>query len=147
MAARSFYLFGGAGDELAAAFGRLEQRVLEALWRRATEASVRDLQADFPGTAYTTLMTTLDRLHRKGVLERIRAGRAFLYRPRYTPAELRAHLAERTLGQLLADDKSALRPVLSFFVDAVSRRDDDLLDELETLVREKRKASQKEGAS
>lgn len=147
MAARPFRLFGGSGDEVAAAFGKLEQRVLEALWRRATEASVRDLQADFPGTAYTTLMTTLDRLHRKGVLERIRAGRAFLYRPRYAPGELRAHLAERTLARLLADDRSALRPVLSFFVDAVSRRDDDLLDELETLVREKRKASQKEEPS
>ncbi|HEX7778752.1 MAG TPA: BlaI/MecI/CopY family transcriptional regulator, partial [Vicinamibacterales bacterium] len=47
--------------------GPLEWRVLEALWSRTTLASVRDLQPDFPEIAYTTLMTTLDRLYRKSV--------------------------------------------------------------------------------
>ena len=37
--------------------------------------------------AYTTLMTTMDRLHRKGVLARTKHGRAFLYRPAVTRAE------------------------------------------------------------
>ena len=62
--------------------GPLERRVLEVLWGRDREARVRDLQPSFPEIAYTTLMTTLDRLHRKGVLYRVPEGRAFAYRPR-----------------------------------------------------------------
>ena len=122
---------------LGAFFGTLEVRVLEALWRRDANASVRDLQAEFPSTAYTTLMTTLDRLHRKGVLDRMKAGRAFLYRPRYSREELRLGLAEHALGAILGPDVST-RPLLSFLIEAVSRRDEALLDDLERLVREKR---------
>lgn len=132
-----FGLSRGARGELAAFFGRLELRALEALWRRRAAASVRDLQPSFPGTAYTTLMTTLDRLHRKGVLERVKAGRAFLYRPRFTRDALRLHLARTALGVILGGGASA-RPLLSFLIESAGRRDPALLDELERLVREKR---------
>ena len=74
-------LFHRRPHGLASLFGALELRVLEALWRRGADASVRDLMPEFPQAAYTTLMTTLDRLHRKGVLERRKDGRAFHYRP------------------------------------------------------------------
>lgn len=118
-------------------FGPLEVRVLEALWRRQS-SSVRDLQADFPDTAYTTLMTTLDRLHRKGVLDRVKDGRAFVYRPRFTPDELQSGLVEQVLDLLVGRDRRSMRPVLSCFVETVGERDAALLDELERLVREKR---------
>jgi predicted transcriptional regulator len=126
----------GPRGDLGAFFGSLEVRVLEALWRRRAPASVRDLQADFPRTAYTTLMTTLDRLHRKGVLERVKSGRAFRYHARCTREELRRGLAEDALGVILGPGVTA-HPLLSFFLDAVSRKDEALLDELERLVREK----------
>lgn len=131
-----------ARHDLASFFGALEGRVLEALWKRDAPASVRDLQADFPETAYTTLMTTLDRLHRKGVLERVKAGRAFLYRPRYSSEELRARLASETLRRLLGADDAAIQPIVSFFVEAVSRRDREVLDDLEQLVRARRRQSE-----
>ena len=118
-------------------FGALELRVMEALWQRDAAVSVRDLVDEFDGAAYTTLMTTLDRLHRKGMLAREKSGRAFLYRPRYTREELESGVAVRALESLL--DRSAAEPVLSYFVDEVSRRDARLLDELERLVKEKRK--------
>jgi predicted transcriptional regulator len=127
--------------DIDAFFGKLEMRALEALWRRGDEASVRDLQAEFPNTAYTTLMTTLDRLHRKGVLDRVKTGRAFAYCTRYTREELRVGLAEDALGRILGPGVSP-RPILSCFVEAVSRRDRALLDELERLVREKRREQQ-----
>jgi predicted transcriptional regulator len=98
--------------------GPLEQRVLDALRARGGDARVRDLQPSFPETAYTTLMTTLDRLHRKGVLERAIEGRAFVYRPRLTRAEA----------------------VLSLLVEEVGSLDADALDALERLVRERRRA-------
>lgn len=118
--------------------GPLEARVLDALWARGRAASVRDLQPEFPATAYTTLMTTLDRLHRKGVLAREKQGRAFVYAPLASREEFRAAMAGGTLSSMLADPAGA-GPLLSFFVDAVSRSDDALLDELERLIRQKRK--------
>jgi predicted transcriptional regulator len=130
---------GRGSGILESCFGALEVRALEALWNRA-DASVRTLQGDFSGTAYTTLMTTLDRLHKKGVLERRKEGRAFVYRQRYARAELESLLTRDALDGLLAApaDGALARPVLSGLVDAISGGDALLLDELERIVREKR---------
>jgi predicted transcriptional regulator len=98
--------------------GPLEQRVLDALWARHGDARVRDLQPSFPEIAYTTLMTTLDRLYRKGIVERVADGRAFAYRPRLTRAEA----------------------VVSFLADEVGALDRETLDALERLVRDRRRA-------
>ena len=125
---------------LASLFGTLELRVLDALWRRGGEAAVRDMQTEFPGSAYTTLMTTMDRLHRKGVLERRKIGRAFVYRPATSREALESGLVTRALQPLLQG--ASAEPILSFFVDEVSRQDDRLLDELERLVREKRRQNE-----
>lgn len=123
---------------LEAIFGPLEIRVLDALWSRSAPASVRDLQSDFPGVAYTTLMTTLDRLFRKGTLLRSKSGRAFFYTPKATPDDMISAIAGSTIKTLLPDNASAMRPILSMFVDTVGEQDETLLDELETLVRERR---------
>lgn len=119
-------------------FGPLESRVLDELWSRATAACVRDLQPAFPGVAYTTLMTTLDRLFRKGVLRRDKSGRAFFYLPLSSREELRSQLAGSAFATMLPGDASAVRPILSQFVDAVGDRDRALLDDLEALVRARR---------
>ena len=124
--------------DLGAWFGRLELSVLEALWRKEAPASVRDLQADFPRLAYTTLMTTLDRLHRKGVLERVKSGRAFVYSPGFTREQLQAGLVEDALQTILGPGAAGLRPVVSMLVDAVTRQDREVLDELERLAHERR---------
>jgi predicted transcriptional regulator len=121
-------------------FGALELRVLEALWRRGAEASVRDILPEFPRAAYTTVMTTLDRLHRKGFLERRRDGRAFLYRPVSSRAQMESRLVTRALQPLLEGQDP--RPIIYFFVEEVSRQDERLLDELERLVREKRRTQE-----
>lgn len=121
---------------LASVFGALELRVLEALWRRGP-ATVRDICDDFPAAAYTTLMTTMERLHKKGVLQREKSGRAFIYQSVSTRAELESGLITRAIQPLLSSDSA--RPVLSCFVDEVSRHDERLLDELERLVQEKRR--------
>jgi predicted transcriptional regulator len=122
---------------LASHFGALELRVLDAVWRHGKEVAVRDIHPDFPGSAYTTLMTTLDRLHRKGVLERRKVGRAFAYRAVSSRQELESGLVTKALQSVLKG--ASAQPILSFFVEEVSRQDDKLLDELERLVREKRR--------
>ena len=61
--------------------GELERAVNEVLWDAESPCSVRDVQerlAD-PNLAYTTVMTVLDRLARKGLLRRERVGRAWYY--------------------------------------------------------------------
>jgi predicted transcriptional regulator len=118
--------------------GPLERRVLESLWARAAAASVRDLQPEFRPIAYTTLMTTLDRLYRKGMLERQKDGRAFRYRAKYSREGLHSELARRAFSKLLGHGRGWLRPVLSMLIDTVSERDAEALDELERLVRERR---------
>ena len=100
------------GDGLASIFGALELRVLEALWQQHGDVTVRDLCTHFPSAAYTTLMTTLDRLYRKGFLNRVKVGRAFAYRPRYTREELASGIAASALTSLLKEH--SVRPVLSF---------------------------------
>ena len=130
-----------ADAQLAGRFGPLEIRVLEALWSRAGRSSVRDLQPQFPGVAYTTLMTTLDRLHRKGVLLREKVGRAFVYRPRCSPDALRSDLAGRALVDVFGDRARELKPILSFFVETVSREDRESLAALEQLIEERRRAA------
>jgi predicted transcriptional regulator len=134
-------------DVLTLAFGPLEVRVLEAIWQGPRPATVRDLQASFPRLAYTTLMTTLDRLHKKGVLDRAKAGRAFAYEPRFERSEMELRLATRSIEELLgaARGRSALAPLLSCFVDAVSERDRLLLDDLERLLNAKRSRLERAG--
>ena len=127
-----------AARQLETAFGPLEIRVLETLWERDSPACVRDVQPQFPGIAYTTLMTTLDRLYRKGTLTREKSGRAFYYRPKLSQRQLLSQLAGSTLATLLPGDVASMRPIMSMFVDTVSDRDHTLLDELEELVRARR---------
>lgn len=128
------------GDVLSPTFGPLETKVLEALWQARRPATVRDLRASFPRCAYTTLMTTLDRLHKKGVLERAKVGRAFAYEPRFERREIEARLAARGIEALLgvARDRGAMAPLLSCFVDAVTERDRELLEDLERILQAKR---------
>jgi len=119
-------------------FGPLEWRVLEGLWDRPEAASVRDVHPQFPEIAYTTVMTTMDRLHRKGVLDRVKRGRAFFYTPRFTRAQFESARATDALKAAFAGEATSLEPLLSFFVEAVGDHDRKLLDELEALVRARR---------
>src|SRR6202046_708477 len=81
--------------------GPLEQRLLEALWARGT-ATVRELlEEDHEDLAYTTLMTTLDRLFKKSLLTRVAEGRAFRYAPRFTREELRGAVAGGAFRRVL----------------------------------------------
>lgn len=72
-------------------FGELEQAVMDVLWTSSTALSVRDVQAalaDERNLAYTTVMTVMDRLAKKGQLHRELDGRAWRYRTVYSWAQL-----------------------------------------------------------
>jgi predicted transcriptional regulator len=113
--------------------GPLEIRVLETLWTRREPATVKDIQSAFPRLAYTTVMTTLERLHRKGLLLRAKRGRAYEYSVQCSREQFLADLAFESLAASLLEGGSR-RPILSMFVDAVGRHDGAILDELEAIV-------------
>jgi predicted transcriptional regulator len=121
------------------ALGKLERAVLNEAWQR-DEVSVRDIYLAFgENIAYTTLMTTLDRLFKKNILTRRKDGRAFLYAPAVSPDEFEQGIREDVIEGLLGHG-SDVQPVLACIVDTVSERDRELLDELDRLIKEKRRA-------
>jgi predicted transcriptional regulator len=118
--------------------GPLEQHLLSALWTRGN-ATVRELLDEgITKLAYTTVMTTLDRLYKKQLLDRTVEGRAFRYAPRFTQAELEKAAVGETIGRLLSSGVSASLP-LSYLVEAVSEHDAGLLDDLQRLLDQKRR--------
>ena len=131
------------GEGVASDLGPLEREVMELIWRRpkrAAEVSVRDIHLAFDERlAYTTLMTTLDRLHKKGLLDRRKEGRAFFYSPRFSPDEFERGVARHVINALLGRGPDGVEPILACIIDAVSERDRALLDELDRLIKEKRR--------
>lgn len=119
--------------------GKLERAVLNEVWRRH-EVSVRDVYLAFDEViAYTTLMTTLDRLFKKRLLTRHKDGRAFVYLATVSRAEFEQGIREDVIDGLLGQGAEAVEPLLACIVDTVSERDRELLDELDRLIKEKRR--------
>jgi BlaI family penicillinase repressor len=118
--------------------GPLEQRMLDGLWARGS-ATVRELIEDgYQDLAYTTVMTTLDRLFKKGLLRRSEEGRAFRYAPQFSREELHREAAGRAFRQFLDASPASSLP-LSFLVEILGEWDAQLLDDLGKLVERKRR--------
>ena len=119
--------------------GHLEITVMEIVWAQG-ESSVHDVaqKLDRP-LAYTTVMTTLDRLFKKGLLDRRKSERAFLYAPRLSRTEWERKRAGDFLAAFLAGPRPSGDLLISCLVDAVSEQNAALLDQLERRIRIKRK--------
>lgn len=109
------------GDRL----GDLEAAVMDDLWRRDSSATVREvldgLQRERP-LAYTTVMTVMSNLHRKGWLNRELDGRAWRYQPVADRHEYTATLLERALAT--SDDQEG---ALLRFVERMSENEANAL--------------------
>lgn len=127
--------------------GRLELELMQILWLHG-ESNVRDVaqELDRP-LAYTTVMTTLDRLYKKGLLDRRMPERAFLYSPRISREAWERQRAERILADFLGGPHPSRELLLSSFLEAVGQHDAVLLDELEKKIRRKRKELSRRGPS
>jgi len=101
---------------------------------------VRDIFVSFDKRiAYTTLMTTLDRLYKKRLLSRRKDGRAFLYSAMVSNEELEQSIAEDVINGLLGQNSEGVEPILACIVDAISENDRELLNELDRLIKQKRR--------
>nr|WP_281352281.1 BlaI/MecI/CopY family transcriptional regulator [Phytoactinopolyspora alkaliphila] len=103
--------------------GELERAAMEYLWSRDDAATVRQVHEALSSTreiAYTTVMTVLDRLAKKGSVQQLRDGRAYLYRPAFTRDELTAELMHEALGTVDGADRAS---ALVRFIDTASADD------------------------
>jgi len=126
----------------AAQLGPLERQVLQAVWERGN-ATVREVLKDGKvWQTYPTIMTTMDRLFKKGLLHRIPDGKAFRYSAKFRPEEIERVAAVNGIRQLLGSEYATLH--LSYLVEAVGAQDAKLLDELQTLVERQRALLKKE---
>lgn len=118
----------------------LEAEIMDVVWSRALDAfAVNDVLVVLGKRreiAYTTVMTTLARLHDKGVLERRREGKRYLYSARFSREELLRDTAREVLEGL---GSGSGRETFALLADAVSSADAALLDDLEDRIRRRRK--------
>ena len=104
---------------------------MDRLWTWHHPATVREVLTDLAGErklAYTTVMTVLDNLHRKGVVTREPDGRAF----RYTPVQDRAEYSAELIAAVLADADDRTIPLLRFVDQLTPAEIDRLRSALET---------------
>jgi predicted transcriptional regulator len=105
--------------------GELEAAVMDVLWRAAEPLRVRDVLAELDtgrSLAYTTVMTVLDNLHRKGWVVRELEGKAY----RYEAAMSRAEAAAKALRDVL-ESSGDPEGVLLHFARSASDRETELL--------------------
>jgi predicted transcriptional regulator len=97
-----YYVVSSTAQEehLVRALGELETEMMRRLWQRAAPATVRELVDELKqdrDIAYTTVMTVLDNLFKKGWLRRERVGRAYRYEPVSSGAQYSAELMRGAL--------------------------------------------------
>ena len=118
--------------------GELEIAVLDRLWSGGP-ADVKSVHRDVGATrglAANTIQSTLERLHRKGLAERRKRGRAYCYAARVS----RAEWVEGAVRELVESVRGTSGEVpLAAFVDLAARAGEATLAELERLVRARRR--------
>jgi predicted transcriptional regulator len=123
-----------------AALHDLEAAIMDVVWRDPrAEVSVRDVLQRMlhdREIAYTTVMTTMDRLAKMEVLDRRKDGRAWIYRPAMTREEFLGSVVRQTLRGLPA---TGTQSALAWFVEQVGETDRSELDHLAELIDEKRR--------
>jgi predicted transcriptional regulator len=106
-------------------FGDLEAVIMDRVWDRDGPVTVRELLDELlkeRDIAYTTVMSTMDNLHRKGWLARVKDGKAY----RYTATASREEYSARLMQEALADGGDT-EMVLSHFVAQMDGQESEVL--------------------
>jgi predicted transcriptional regulator len=136
----------GSDGPPVAALGHREREVLSVV-RHLGSATVQQVAGRLSaGLAYTTVMTTLDRLFRKGLLERHKQNRAFLYSVVLSARDLEDCRAAQFVRRFFSESEVRPEILVSSLVDAVHRYDTDLLNQLESSIRSARAAQSGQSA-
>lgn len=112
-------------------FGELESAIMDVMWDAERPFAVREVRErmDYPRpVAYTTVMTVMDILHRKGVLRRDKHGRAW----RYWPSEAREEHDARLMAEVLRSGGNRVVTMRRF----IERVSDEEMESLRIAVRD-----------
>jgi predicted transcriptional regulator len=121
---------------LAHIFGELEAKLVEAVWE-LEEASVQDVIDHLGGDLnYKTTMTVLARLVDKGVLNRQKTGRAFVYTAAASRQDLLAGVFDRMVRGML--DENFRQIALAQMVETIEAVDPKILEELNQLIQQRK---------
>lgn len=114
--------------------GDLEMQVLEQLWTlgSADVRAVHQALSSERENHSNTVQSALERLYRKGLLDRDKLSHAYVYSPRVSREELAARLIDETFQRIKTAEPM---PALAAFVDLAAEQDPGVLDELERLVK------------
>lgn len=116
--------------------GELERSIIEVLWAATEPLTVRAvLERLGSDHAYTTIMTVLDRLHAKGEVVRDKVDGAWMYQA----AASRDEVIGREVARLLVDAGGGSEPLFMAFLDQAEALDAEALDQLEALIRRRRR--------
>ena len=129
-------------------FGELESAIMDVIWSQDRPCLVREVRERLHygrPVAYTTVMTTLDRLYKKGLLSRRKSDRAFNYSPRVSRRDWEHNRAAQFFAGFFAAPEPSHELLVSCLVDAAGQQDERLLDELERKIRLKREELGREG--
>src|SRR6201990_2169451 len=113
------------GEGAVRGFGDLEAVIMNRVWEHGRPVTVRELFDELSAEraiAYTTVMSTMDTLHRKGWLDRVKEGKAY----RYTATASRAEYSARLMREALADGGD-VELVLGHFVEQIGSGESDAL--------------------
>src|SRR3989442_15422840 len=97
----------------------VEFEIMEIIWKRGS-ALVKDVHQELfrrKELAYTTVMTEMDHMYKKGILAHAKSGRAYLYTPRVT----RKQVLDSTLDDFVADFFHGSREELGRFMSGDNR--------------------------
>jgi predicted transcriptional regulator len=122
--------------------GGLEAEIMQAAWSSGT-CTVRDVHERLRlsrSIAYTTVMTVMSRLAKKGLLNRKMVDGSYLYEPVMSRSEFEQSVVGAVLDSLL---ESFSKQTMAHLVSTVGKQDDAELDRLAAIIAERRKEQKK----
>jgi predicted transcriptional regulator len=130
--------FRASDSGLGKVLGHLEESVMDSLWSRK-EATGKEVLQDLSGrrkVAYTTVLTVLDRLHKKGLVKKERHEGGLLFSPAYTKAAFSAIVSREVMGGVIEMSQGLAS---AGFVNALAENDPKELDRLSKLIEDKKR--------
>ena len=122
--------------------GDIERLVMDVLWDRVEVTGrevLEEIQKERP-LAFTTILTVMDRLLKKGLIKRKKMGGVFVYAPSISRDEFVKQVSEEVLEGILDISVSS---AASSFVDILYKTSPDEMDRLSRLIEERKKAASK----
>ena len=130
---------------LSKVLGHLESEIMEIVWQKDCEVSVRDVFEELltrRKIAYTTVMTIMGRLAQKKLLKKWKTGKTSFFMPAMSRDEFTRSMVGNVLDSLLEDFSEA---TLSHFIHRVKKDDSATIDQLEKLLRSQKKSPDRTG--